>query len=185
MLTCPHVDVTSLCPCLDQTLAYNFTLLCNHNSMVGMRYTLAFSQPAADGSLRVTCPALPEVDTNGSSLPAGITRGRAAVFAALARRAAKADAFPPSDEPAASVAQIRVPMSVRTKLALIGAMASAGVTRAELTRRLGWGRNQVERLVDLHHATGLDQIDEALAALNLRLTLHVAPVAPTPGHDHA
>ncbi len=53
----------------------------------------------------------------------------------------------------------------------------AGVTKAELARRLGWHGPQVDRLLDLNHASRLDQIEAALAALGKRLQVTVRDAA--------
>ena len=45
---------------------------------------------------------------------------------------------------------------------------------AELARRLGWHMPQVDRLLDLHHASRLDQAEAALNALGRRLEVSVA-----------
>jgi antitoxin HicB len=42
---------------------------------------------------------------------------------------------------------------------------------------LGWHGPQIDRLLDLNHASRLDQIEAALAALGKRLTLDLADAA--------
>lgn len=59
------------------------------------------------------------------------------------------------------------------KVALYRAMREAGVTKAELGRRLGWHPPQIDRLLDLRHASRLDQLDQALRALGRRLVVEV------------
>lgn len=46
--------------------------------------------------------------------------------------------------------------------------------KAELTRRLGWHMPQVDRLLDLRHASRLDQIEAAAHALGRVVEVRVA-----------
>jgi antitoxin HicB len=58
---------------------------------------------------------------------------------------------------------------VSAKLALHQAMITAGVSQAELARRLEVSPTQTNRLLDLDHPSTLDQITDALAAVRHRL----------------
>jgi antitoxin HicB len=66
---------------------------------------------------------------------------------------------------------------VTAKALLYRAMREAGVGSAELTRRPSWQTPQVERLLDLNHASRLDQIETALAALGKRLDVRMSDAA--------
>jgi antitoxin HicB len=44
-------------------------------------------------------------------------------------------------------------------------MREEGIAKAELARRLGWRLPQVDQLLDLAHASRLDQIELAFQAL--------------------
>jgi antitoxin HicB len=72
-----------------------------------------------------------------------------------------------------------VPLSAlgMAKTALYDAMRVQGVGRAELARRLRWHLPQVSRLLDLHHASRMEYVETALAALGLRLIVDVARAA--------
>jgi antitoxin HicB len=63
------------------------------------------------------------------------------------------------------------------KAALCEAMRDRGVGRAELARRLRWHLPQVARILDLRHASKMEQVEAALAALGLRLIVDVARAA--------
>lgn len=56
-------------------------------------------------------------------------------------------------------------------------MREAKVSKAELCRRLGWNMPQVARLLDLRHASRLDLVDRALAALGKRPEVTVRDAA--------
>lgn len=46
--------------------------------------------------------------------------------------------------------------------------------KADLARRLGWHAPQVDRLLDLRHASRLDHYDAAFAALGRRIAVSLA-----------
>lgn len=52
-------------------------------------------------------------------------------------------------------------------------MRKQGVRKADLARRVRWNPSQVDRLLDLHHASRLDQIEQALSSLDKRLVVNV------------
>jgi antitoxin HicB len=79
------------------------------------------------------------------------------------------------DVPAPSPARGRplVPLEplVAAKVELYRAMRSAGISKAELARRIGIAPQQVQRLFDTNHASRLDQLAAAFAALGRRLVI--------------
>ncbi len=63
------------------------------------------------------------------------------------------------------------------KLQLYQAMRDAGVRKADLARRLGWHAPQVDRLLDLNHASRLDQLEAAFSVLGKRLRIELQDAA--------
>ena len=53
-------------------------------------------------------------------------------------------------------------------------MRDQGVRKSELARRLGWHMPQLDRLLDINHASRLDQAKAALSSLGKRVELLVA-----------
>ena len=66
---------------------------------------------------------------------------------------------------------VRLDPLVGAKTELYQRMRQAGVTKAELARRIGIAPQQAQRLFDIHHASRLDQLDAAFAALGRRLVV--------------
>lgn len=60
------------------------------------------------------------------------------------------------------------------KVLLLNAMLAEGVTPSELARRMPTTKQEVNRIVNLRHATKIDTIAEALAAMGKELELSVA-----------
>ncbi|HYI92729.1 MAG TPA: hypothetical protein VEX68_04235 [Bryobacteraceae bacterium] len=67
-----------------------------------------------------------------------------------------------------------LPALTQAKLSLYAAMVENGIGKAELSRRLNCHMPQVDRLLDLGHASRLDQLEAAIRAVGKKLTLVVA-----------
>jgi antitoxin HicB len=60
---------------------------------------------------------------------------------------------------------VRLPALTVLKAERYRQLRETGITRAELGRRLGWKRESVDRLFRLDHASRLEQLETAFAAL--------------------
>jgi len=147
------------------------------------RYRILLT-PDDNGTFLVTCPALPEVTTFGDTEIACERHARAAIEEALAARIARGVSIPLSDvaetAPAgSSVRVIDLPALIDVKVELYAALERAGLTRAELGRRLDWKRTSVDRVFQLGHASRFDQLEAAAAALGLAVKAEVVARTPT------
>jgi antitoxin HicB len=70
-----------------------------------------------------------------------------------------------------------LPALTEAKLALYTAMRTAKMSKAELARRLNCHMPQVDRLLDLRHASRLDQMEAAFRALGKQLSVDVRDAA--------
>lgn len=68
-------------------------------------------------------------------------------------------------------------MLTALKVELYRNMCAAGVTRAELMRRLGWNRESVDRLFRLDHTSRLGQLEAAFAAIGRQVDFAIAAAA--------
>jgi antitoxin HicB len=129
--------------------------------------------PDPDGGFTVTFRDVPEAITEGDTREEALLRGEDALESALAMYIAAKEPLPASSE--AEAGEVMVPLSAlgMAKTALYDAMREQGVGRAELARRLRW-RPQVNRVLDLRHASRMEHVEAALAALGLRLIVDVA-----------
>ncbi len=123
-----------------------------------------------DGTLLVTCPALPEVTSFGTSEDEALSHALDAIEEALAARIADEEAIPAGSRGSPAV---RLPALTSLKVELYRALRSAGLTRAELQRRLGWNRESVDRLFRLDHKSRLEQIEAAFHALGREIDLRI------------
>lgn len=144
--------------------------------MLAYRIELA---PDDNATLLVTCSALPEVTTFGSDEAEARHHAVDAIETALAGRIADNATIPPSEHEthADDPDLVRVPALTGLKVTLHIALRDAKMTRAELSRRLGWHREQVDRLFRIDHASRLDQLEQAFAALGRQLDFDVRDAA--------
>ncbi len=129
--------------------------------------------PDDNGTLLVTCPDIPELTTFGVDREDALLRAADALEEALAARmAARSDVPVPTERPGLE----RVPLSAQTRLkaALYRAMRESGVSKAELARRLSAHGPQMDRLLDLRHASRLDSLESALHVLGRRVEIRTA-----------
>jgi antitoxin HicB len=129
-----------------------------------------------NGTLLVTVPAFPEITAFGETAPGALTQAQAAIEEAIAGRIAEgADVTEPGA--LAPAIGVRLPWLIHLKLALYNACRKRRITRAELVRRLGWNREQVERLFKLDHNSRLDQLEAAYLAIGVEVTLTLSEAA--------
>jgi antitoxin HicB len=72
---------------------------------------------------------------------------------------------------------ITLPALTCAKIELYATMRSKKVGKAELARRLKCHAPQVDRLLDLNHASRLDQLEAAFRALGKELKVEIADAA--------
>lgn len=137
-----------------------------------MQYRIELT-PDDNDTLLVTCPALPEVVTFGEDRADAVRHARDAIEEALASRMADGEGIPAGDCGTPGYAMVRPYLGTQLKAQLYTTLRTAGITRAELARRLGWHRESVDRLFRLDHASRLDQIEAAFAALGLVVEIQV------------
>jgi len=139
--------------------------------------------PDDNDTLLVTCPAFPEVTTFGESLAEARHHAVEAIEEAIAARIATNEPVP---RPQRRLAGRRVTHRRKTtnhwvsmhllsafKTLLYIEMRESKTSRAELARRLGWGREQVDRLFRLDHHSRFDQIEQAFHALRRTFDIEV------------
>lgn len=128
--------------------------------------------PDDNGTLLVTCHALPEVTTFGDDEGDALIHARDAIEEALAARISDGNDIPDGNTRGPYL--VRMPALVSLKAELYRQMRQSNITRAELARRLKWNRESVDRLFRLDHGSRLDQIEAAFATIGRELEIEVA-----------
>ncbi len=142
-----------------------------------MRAYPALLSPDPEGGFTVTFRDVPEAITEGDTREEAMLRAEDALESALAMYVAAGKSLPASSP--AEPGEEAVPLSAlgMAKAALYEAMREQHVGRAELARRLRWHLPQIARVLDLRHASRMEHVEAALAALGLRLVVEVARAA--------
>lgn len=130
----------------------------------------------ADGTLSwmVTCPAFPEVTTFGDDQKEACVNGLRAIEEAISARISDNEALPhPTKEINGKGAFVEVPALTFLKSVLYMICKERGVSRAELARRLGWHREQVDRLFRIDHKSQIDQLEAAFKVIGVPMAFNI------------
>src|SRR6266704_3357540 len=109
------------------------------------RYSVLLTPDPESGFTTVIFPDIPEAITQGQDIP--------------------------DPRKVRSGHYVDLPPISAAKVALYSEMRAAGMKKAELARRLGWQKSQVDRLLDLMHKSRLDQLEQALKVLGRMIVL--------------
>ncbi|MBF0178370.1 MAG: type II toxin-antitoxin system HicB family antitoxin [Magnetococcales bacterium] len=129
-----------------------------------------------DGTVLVSFPDVPEAHTFGEDNAEALLRARDALETALEFYIDDRKPLP-KPSPADGRPTVRPEALTCAKLAVYQAMQETGVRKAELAQRLHWHLPQVDRILNLRHASRLDQVEMALEALGKRIVLSVQDAA--------
>lgn len=125
-------------------------------------------------------PDVPGAHSFGKTEADALRRGRDALITVLEDRVQRRQEIPYPPAPAAGESFVTLSPQVGLKVGLYRAMLRAGITKADLRRRLNWNPPQVDRLLDFSHRSRSDQIYEAAAALGPGIERTVTLSFPCP-----
>lgn len=132
-------------------------------------YTLT---PDDNDTLLVQFPDLPEAAAVGEDADSAKANAVEGLEAALQMYL---DARRPVPLPAAiGASAVTLPAVQTAKVLLSNEMVMQGIRKAELARRLNLHMPQVDRMLDLSHASKIEAIESAFAVLGKRLNIEVA-----------
>jgi antitoxin HicB len=129
--------------------------------------------PAEEGGFVVNFPDLPNGWSQGETRDEALAQAADLLGEMILGHMAQNEDIPVPAPPRAGDDRPRVtlPALVAAKLEAYRAMRAAGLNKRQLAERLGWRPSQVTRLFDGRHASRLDQVEAALAALGRRLVI--------------
>ncbi|MDP7547375.1 MAG: type II toxin-antitoxin system HicB family antitoxin [Alphaproteobacteria bacterium] len=122
--------------------------------------------PDDNDTVLATSPDFPELTTFGDDNDDALMHAVDALETAIAYRIAHREDVP---HPSRGRNRASLPTQTTMKVLLYQAMREQGLKKADLARRLSWHSPQVDRLFDLSHASRVDQMDAAFAAIGCRL----------------
>lgn len=144
--------------------------------MINLDYPVHL-EPAEEGGFVVTIPDVPEAITQGDDKLEALLRSVDALETALEFYTDEGQDLPHASKPKRGQRTVRPSALAGIKLGIYRTMRDEGVRKSELARRLGWHMPQVDRLLDLRHASRLDQAEAALRALGKGIEVRIADAA--------
>ena len=139
-----------------------------------MRYAVTLA-PDDNGTLLVTAPDIPEAVTFGEDWEDALARAADAIETAIMGFMSAREDIPAPE--AKGEDYVSLPALSVAKIELYRAMRADGVGKAALAKRLGVALPQIDRLLDLRHASRLDAIERAFAALGRTMEVVVKAAA--------
>lgn len=132
--------------------------------------------PQAGGFL-VTFRDVPEALTQGASVTEALEEAKDALHTALEFYWEDRRRMPVPSAAEVGEHLVTLPASVAAKVFLLDALVETETTPAELARKLLVRPQEVTRILDLHHVTKIDTLQDALDAVHRRLQLSVVTAA--------
>ena len=127
-----------------------------------------------EGTVLVTSPDFPELITYGEGREDALSYAVGAFSEAIAARMAHHEPIPAPSKGRPSDPRVALRLQTALKMRLYQSMHSKGVRKAELARKMKLHRQEIDRLLNLNHATSLDKIEKAFAALGKTLDIAVS-----------
>jgi antitoxin HicB len=140
-----------------------------------LRYRVKLSKDT-NGTILVEVPDVPGALTFGEDREEAILRSADAIETVLIGYMADRRDIP-MPRAGAKGPFATLPALTEAKLGLYTAMLAAKVGKAALARRLNCHLPQIDRLLDLRHASRLDQLEAAFRALGKRLSVEILEAA--------
>ncbi|KLU20362.1 antitoxin [Caballeronia mineralivorans PML1(12)] len=137
-----------------------------------LRYPARFEPD--DGGFVITFRDIPEAITEGDTIEEARAMAADALLTAMDFYFEDKRPVPLPSKAKKDEELVALPASVSAKILLLNEMLKQKVTPAELARRLHTRSQDVNRIVTLNHATKIDTIAEALAAMGKQLELTVS-----------
>ena len=132
---------------------------------------------AEEGGYTVTFPDVPGAITEGDDEAEALRRAADALETILATYIKDGKPLPRPRGERGRKRTVRPSALGCMKMALHEGMQAQGMGKAALARRLGWHLPQVDRILDLAHASKVEQIEAALAALGLVVRVEIERAA--------
>ncbi|MBL0155688.1 MAG: type II toxin-antitoxin system HicB family antitoxin [Bryobacterales bacterium] len=143
-----------------------------------LSYPAVFEPDTEAGGFVVTFPDVEGCVTQGENLEEAESMAEDALKCMLNYMMSQGDEIPAArHRRGRRVRMVNLPPMQSAKVELYRALRAAGVRKAELARRMGIPKANINRLFDLDHASQFDQLDQAFHALHKRLVLSVEDAA--------
>lgn len=141
-----------------------------------LRYPVRLKRDT-NGTILVDFPDVPEAHTFGEDVDDALMHAVDALETALSMYVDDRRDIPMPSPVKSKTKAVTVSALSEAKLALYTAMRTGRVSKTELARRLNCHLPQIDRLLDLRHASRLDQLEAAFRALGKTLSIQITEAA--------
>ncbi|MES3020126.1 MAG: type II toxin-antitoxin system HicB family antitoxin [Pseudomonadota bacterium] len=138
-----------------------------------MQYPAKF-EPDEEGGLVVTFRDIQEAITQGDNLEQAMAMAKDALVTAMDFYFDDKRTVPSPSPAQEGEVLVTLPSSVAVKVLLLNEMVAQKVSASDLARRMGTIPQEINRLIDLRHATKIDSVERAFGALGKRLEMRLA-----------
>jgi Uncharacterized conserved protein len=126
-----------------------------------------------EGGFTVTFRDVPEAITQGDSREEALSEAVDALVTAMEFYFDDGRPVPSPSKARKGEEEVTLPVSISAKVLLLNAMLEERKRPADLARAMRVKPQEVNRIMDLHHATKIDTVADALRALGRRFDLRV------------
>jgi antitoxin HicB len=141
------------------------------------QYPARFERDRRSGSYTVTFPDFDWGVTQGDDLDDAMFMARDVLKILLADCIERRTALPKPSKKGRGYRTVSLPASEEAKVVLYAALREAGLRNSDLARRLRQPVAHVDRLLDLHRRSKMDDIESALRALGKSISIEVRSAA--------
>jgi antitoxin HicB len=141
--------------------------------MISYRITLA---PDSNGTVLVTSPDFPELVTFGDDKADALSYEVGAFEEAIAARVSDREEIPLPSKGKASDPRVTLPVHAEVKVLFYQQMWKSGVRKADLARKMDLHRQEIDRLLDLNHATSIAKLEKAFSVLGKSINIVISDV---------
>jgi antitoxin HicB len=134
-------------------------------------------EPDDNNTVMVEFLDIPWAHTFGNDVHDALQHAVDCLITAVAYNVRHSEDIPEPSRPKSGQHTVTLPPLEATKVAIYVEMRRQRITKGELARQLGQDPKQVDRLLDVLHASRHDQLDKALAALGKRLEIVIRDAA--------
>jgi antitoxin HicB len=126
-----------------------------------------------EGTVLVKSPDFPELITFGEDRSDALAYAVGAFCEAIGARISHHEPIPEPSRGKSSDPRVTLPSNIALKARLYQSLLDSGIKKAELARRLGLHRQEIDRLFDINHVTNINKIEAAFAVLGKSLRFEV------------
>ncbi|MGE0210886.1 MAG: type II toxin-antitoxin system HicB family antitoxin [Parvibaculaceae bacterium] len=131
--------------------------------------------PDDNDTLLVTSPDFPELVSFGDDRDDALANALGAFEEAIEARMSEREDIPTPS--AGRGDRVALPVQSALKVLLYQQMLRQDVRKAELARRMGLHKQEVDRILTLNHATSLTKLERAFAALGKQVDVSIRRLA--------